>query len=148
MSYTPTEWKKGDVVTSSKLNNLEEGVQSAKTVYLGFNTWYESNEWVVEVDDDQPEEWNFDSLKENFIDEGIFPVIDLKYGTWSGSGEEETFTVSRHTHVPLTDYSDSHIDFVLNSYDATQEEMVCHVLRFEDDGNIAYTQIEYDVQTG
>lgn len=26
MSYTPTEWKKGDVVTSEKLNKLEGGV--------------------------------------------------------------------------------------------------------------------------
>ena len=29
MSYTPTEWKTGDVVTSSKLNNLETGVENA-----------------------------------------------------------------------------------------------------------------------
>lgn len=26
MSYTPTEWKSGDVVTSAKLNKLEQGV--------------------------------------------------------------------------------------------------------------------------
>lgn len=26
MAYTPTEWKRGDVVTSAKLNKLEEGV--------------------------------------------------------------------------------------------------------------------------
>lgn len=29
MSYTPTEWKSGDVVTSAKLNKLEEGVASS-----------------------------------------------------------------------------------------------------------------------
>ena len=29
MSYTPTEWKSGDVITSEKLNNLEQGVASA-----------------------------------------------------------------------------------------------------------------------
>ena len=29
MSYTPTEWKSGDVVTSQKLNKLEEGVANA-----------------------------------------------------------------------------------------------------------------------
>jgi len=26
MSYTPTEWKAGDVITSAKLNKLEQGV--------------------------------------------------------------------------------------------------------------------------
>ncbi len=29
MSYTPTAWKTGDVVTSAKLNKLEQGVASA-----------------------------------------------------------------------------------------------------------------------
>ena len=29
MSYTPTEWKSGDVVTSAKLNKLEQGVADA-----------------------------------------------------------------------------------------------------------------------
>lgn len=29
MAYTPTEWKKGDVVTSEKLNKLEGGVAGA-----------------------------------------------------------------------------------------------------------------------
>ena len=29
MSYTPTVWKEGDVVTSSKLNKLEKGVADA-----------------------------------------------------------------------------------------------------------------------
>ena len=29
MSYTPTEWKTGDIVTSTKLNKLEQGVANA-----------------------------------------------------------------------------------------------------------------------
>lgn len=29
MSYTPTNWKSGDVVTSAKLNKLEQGVVNA-----------------------------------------------------------------------------------------------------------------------
>ena len=29
MSYTPTNWKNGDVVTSTKLNKLEQGVANA-----------------------------------------------------------------------------------------------------------------------
>ena len=29
--YTPTEWKTGDVVTSTKLNNIENGISNAET---------------------------------------------------------------------------------------------------------------------
>lgn len=29
MSYTPTEWKSGDVITSENLNKLEQGVAAA-----------------------------------------------------------------------------------------------------------------------
>lgn len=29
MSYTPTEWKTGDVITAEKLNNMESGIAGA-----------------------------------------------------------------------------------------------------------------------
>lgn len=29
MSYTPTEWKTGDVITADKLNNIEDGIAGA-----------------------------------------------------------------------------------------------------------------------
>ena len=44
MSYTPTEWVTGDVVTAEKLNKLENGVSNAciagaiKLVYYGFTS--------------------------------------------------------------------------------------------------------------
>ena len=34
MSYTPTEWKTGDVVSSQRLNKLEEGVEGAYEVMV------------------------------------------------------------------------------------------------------------------
>ena len=34
MSYTPTEWKSGDVVTSAKLNKIEEGIASSGGVLV------------------------------------------------------------------------------------------------------------------
>lgn len=52
MSYTPTEWKTGDVITAEKLNNMEQGVAgSAKALFLELNpgtfalnkTWREIN---------------------------------------------------------------------------------------------------------
>lgn len=35
MSYTPTEWKSGDIVTSEKLNKLETGVAGASGASSG-----------------------------------------------------------------------------------------------------------------
>lgn len=32
MSYTPTEWKTGDVITADKLNNMENGILNAPGV--------------------------------------------------------------------------------------------------------------------
>ena len=31
MSYTPTEWKAGDVVTSAKLNKIEQGIVASES---------------------------------------------------------------------------------------------------------------------
>ena len=31
MSYTPTEWKKGDVITATKLNKIEQGIEAASS---------------------------------------------------------------------------------------------------------------------
>ena len=28
MSYTPTQWQSGDVITSAKLNNMETGINA------------------------------------------------------------------------------------------------------------------------
>lgn len=33
MAYTPTEWKKGDIVTSTGLNNMEKGIVDAQNGY-------------------------------------------------------------------------------------------------------------------
>lgn len=38
MSYEPTNWKTGDVVTSAKLNKLEQGVASGAMIVTGYNT--------------------------------------------------------------------------------------------------------------
>lgn len=34
MSYTPTTWKSGDIVTSEKLNKIEQGIANATTAPL------------------------------------------------------------------------------------------------------------------
>lgn len=38
MSYTPTEWKSGDTVTSAKLNKMEQGIASGSSVVMPIYT--------------------------------------------------------------------------------------------------------------
>ena len=42
MAYTPTTWKSGDVVTSAKLNKLENGVANASTLIVTIEDGEES----------------------------------------------------------------------------------------------------------
>ena len=47
MSYTPTNWSKGDVVTSAKLNKLEQGVADAGDIFVvTFNT--DNTNWTAD----------------------------------------------------------------------------------------------------
>lgn len=43
MAYEPTNWKSGDVVTSAKLNKLEQGVVDANAVLVVRESWNESS---------------------------------------------------------------------------------------------------------
>ena len=67
MSYTPTTWKSGDVVTSEKLNKIEQGITNANIIINGtFNeqtglitldkTWQEifdaNGGVIIHIDDD------------------------------------------------------------------------------------------------
>lgn len=38
MSYTPTEWKTGDIITAEKLNNIEQGIVDAGVLVVTFST--------------------------------------------------------------------------------------------------------------
>ena len=37
MSYTPTNWQTGDVVTAQKLNNMENGIMKGEPLWLTLN---------------------------------------------------------------------------------------------------------------
>lgn len=47
MSYTPTNWKKGDVVTSEKLNNMESGIAGAGQLVVEFSWNYDGADPVL-----------------------------------------------------------------------------------------------------
>ena len=43
MSYTPTTWKDGDLVTSAKLNKIENGIVGASGLFIIHEEWQEEN---------------------------------------------------------------------------------------------------------
>ena len=57
MSYTPTNWKSGDVVTSAKLNKLEQGVASAGGVLIVTETNGTLDKTWQEIHDAAPLVW-------------------------------------------------------------------------------------------
>jgi len=86
MSYTPTEWKAGDTVTSAKLNKIEQGIAAGggilivhATIKNNFptldKTWQEIHDadacYIVWHD----EEWSYCQLViETYIDNGLYRV--------------------------------------------------------------------------
>lgn len=57
MSYTPTNWKSGDVVTSTKLNKLEQGVAAAGGGALLVNGVYDAQSDTTVLDKTAAEIW-------------------------------------------------------------------------------------------
>ena len=56
MSYTPNTWKSGDVVTSAKLNNIEQGIANAGAMIVHNNDDTLDKTWQ-EIHDAAPLVW-------------------------------------------------------------------------------------------
>ena len=96
MSYTPTDWKAGDVISSQKLNKLEQGVADAGgggvlTVTITWDadehavlnkTWQEIWDAAPSVlfMDAQEEDRTVYMLYEQYIDTGAY-YVDMGAGT-------------------------------------------------------------------
>jgi hypothetical protein len=107
MSYTPTEWKTGDIVSSQRLNKLEEGVKDAYEVMVINNTggvldktWQEIHDamdqgkmCIVRTDTSVP----FSSIGTAFVES----VINNE-GECSVKAGMYTYTASSATGYPTT----------------------------------------------
>lgn len=55
MAYTPTEWQTGDIITATKLNNMEQGIANAGVLQVRDNngtldkTWKEITDSTFSV---------------------------------------------------------------------------------------------------
>ena len=53
MSYTPTEWKTGDVITADKLNNMEDGIVNAGQNVMVAKFTESENVWSCDKTNEQ-----------------------------------------------------------------------------------------------
>lgn len=104
MSYTPTEWKTGDIVSSQRLNKLEEGVKDAyEVMVINDNdgtldkTWQEIYDamaqgklCVIRTDFGTPEGGIFNGAVNNVVlESGEYSVkvgSDMPYSASSATG--------------------------------------------------------------
>jgi len=107
MSYIPTEWKSGDVVTASKLNKLEQGVANGgggvlvATVDLGTGTLDKT--WQ-EIHDAAPDVY--------FSSGGFyFPL----YGVYEDSGEYCVVVINFESNSPSEPFTVSALVFKTDS---------------------------------
>ena len=49
MSYTPTNWQTGDVVTAEKMNHMENGIEANDCPVISWTTDYTNNTDVLDV---------------------------------------------------------------------------------------------------
>lgn len=95
MSYEPTNWQTGDVVTSQKLNKLEQGVADAggggvlvvsiiweDTICTMNKTWQEIWDAAPSVlfMDASEEDKTVYMLYEQYVDQGVY-LLDIGAGT-------------------------------------------------------------------
>lgn len=66
MSYTPTNWKAGDIVTSAKLNKMEQGIAAGGGIKI-----------VHLTEEDASSENDSNLLKATIPDEPAEPIIKL-----------------------------------------------------------------------
>lgn len=86
MSYIPTEWKSGDIVTSAKLNKIELGIKAFEPPILYANITYESDSSAITL---------VNSLSYNdiagYVSNGIFPIILATDGEYTNIYHLDSF---------------------------------------------------------
>ena len=94
MSYTPTEWKTGDVVTAEKLNKLENGIISG-TVYMPINYDAETEQYSIEA--------SYNDLM-SMIENGqsVFGIMDTDNAP-EGTVMKELFLIAGYASMPASD---------------------------------------------
>lgn len=120
MAYTPTTWATGDVITATKLNNMEQGIANAGgAVQVGYTfedgtitldkTWQEINDgmaagntYVIAFDPEDFADWGWGLI--TAIVECTTHYSDSTYGIYIGGGHTlETSTPTGYLQVNLGD---------------------------------------------
>lgn len=112
MSYEPTNWKAGDVVTSAKLNKMEQGIAAGGGIRIVHLTTNDDHSMQLDI---TPNE-----LMDAFENEEIVVITD--YGQFYGmqalisefQQDDTTFTISINQVFPTLTSSDPDTYFTFN----------------------------------
>ena len=83
MSYTPNTWKSGDVVTSAKLNNMEQGIANAGAMIVHNDDDTLDKTWQ-EIHDAAPLVWLF--INGNYVQMTSIDIEGFYVGFYDASG--------------------------------------------------------------
>lgn len=106
MAYVPTEWKSGDIVTASKLNNIENGLKALNVLVTKVTT----------TENTQTLNRTFKQIKDAFnaghpvyiLDEAtsfyasiiMIDAVNFKVSCFNSDGDLTTFTADSNTGYP------------------------------------------------
>lgn len=94
MAYTPTEWQSGDIVTSAKLNKIENGIASAsgggEVLIANMNpntgeldkTWqeiYDAPFCIIKINDNAVFSFVINKIAEYYLSAYAFDGEDMKF---------------------------------------------------------------------
>lgn len=113
MSYTPTEWKAGDVVTSEKLNHMEDGIFDSAEIFVV----HAYVEHLNEPDENgYLEAYHLDGVEyqdiRDAISEGKVPILRMDTDRDSGNYYYALLLYSKYdgeitgTHIDSLNYSE------------------------------------------
>lgn len=97
MSYTPTEWKTGDIVSSQRLNKLEEGVRDAYEVMFINDTNNTLDKTWQEIHDAMAQGKVCVFKKD--LSESVGAIVTLVVTSVSNSGGTYTVKVGQDNYI-------------------------------------------------
>lgn len=108
MSYTPTEWKAGDTVTSAKLNKIEQGIAAGGGILIAHptiknnvptldKTWQEIHDAdVCYIIQRNEEGSNCQLVTETYIDDGLYSVDVFDF-----TDDLKTYAIDSPSNYPI-----------------------------------------------
>lgn len=120
MSYTPTNWKAGDVVTSAKLNKMEQGIAASGGIRIVHLTMGDDN--LLQLDITPNELTNaFENGEIVIIIDNLDGIKQYLLFRFLYTGIEFTVTIAENFPIFISSDPDEYFTYDLNSESSGDE---------------------------